>query len=613
MRRRDFIGWGAASIAGYAIQPIAAQGPSPPVRAAVVIGVDRAGNLPVLNAAGSGARQFADWLRAQAVEVKQFTDDQKPVESRDIVNAVKEFVNRGTLDQLVIYFSGHGCLNSYYEYWLLSSAPNDLNEAISLRESTEVARESAIPNVVFVSDACRSTPTSLGINFVHGVVVFPYSSGSSNVETTIDQFLATHPGDPAFEVPVSESAPAFQGIYTAAFLSAFQHPAANMVRSRDGVTFVPNRSLKLYLETEVRKRAEAQSIRLRQRPDARVESDYDTYIGQVTAVAAAAQTPPAPATLRDVANLELHRAGADFLNSARVMSVSELGDVANRTGFDKTQQFILRTQDPRQVQANVVRTGVTVTGAKLLAVECAPNVRAQILDPGGGDRHSAFVSIELGERSAASVGLHFSGGTGTVLATLREFIASVAVEDGKVANVSYIPSEGSSRSAEYERERDRLDRLRATVATSAKFGQFRIEGDTGTRNQMAEQLADRIRILKGLDPTLGIYAAYAYDEAGLFQKVRSIRDYMRGDLGADLFDVAMLSSSPRQPRSENDDPLFPFCPMLSQGWALLRVKGVRLSPAIAEARDHLQGALWTTFDMAGMQMVRNALQAGGLR
>jgi len=612
MRRRDFIGLSIASIAGLAATSVAAQGRRPAVRAAMVIGVNRAGNLPVLNAAASGARQVADWLRSEGFEVRLFTDHERSVGTRELINTMAELVNRGTLDQLLIYFSGHGFLNSYTEFWLLSGAPNDVNEAICLKESVELARQSAIPSVVFISDACRSTPTSLGTSRVRGSVVFPSSSARSDIHTDIDQFLATHPGDPAFEISVSESAPEFQGIYTASFLNAFQNPNRSMVRTVDGLSFVPNRSLRLYLEVEVRKIAEEKSIRLPQRPDAIIESDYDTYIGRVTTVSPT-PTGSSPATINDVANLELHRAGASLSDSARIMNVRELGDVASSTGYDSAQQLILRTQEPRPPPMFVsqLQTGLAVTGAALVAAVANPRIRVEILDAGDGDRRPAFARVDLGDESAGSVALHFANRNGTALAVLRGFIASVTVDDGKVNNVSYIPSQGSSRRLEYERERDRLDRLRAAVATSAKFGQLRIEGEPQTRNQMAEQLADRIRVLKGLDPTLGIYAAYAYADAGLMEKVRSVRDFMRDDLRADLFDVVMLSSSEMRPIVT--EQLLPFCPMLSQGWNLLRVKDVRLSPKIAGVRDHLQSALWTTFDETGMRMIGSALQGGGLR
>src|SRR3954467_2781397 len=49
------------------------------------------------------------------------------------------------------------------------------------------------------------------------------------------------------------------------------------------------------------------------------------------------------------------------------------------------------------------------------------------------------------------------------------------------------------------------------------------------------------RIGKDTDPSLGLYAAYAYSQADLIDGVRSVRDLMLGSLQADLFDVAMLA------------------------------------------------------------------------
>ena len=87
-----------------------------------------------------------------------------------------------------------------------------------------------------------------------------------------------------------------------------------------------------------------------------------------------------------------------------------------------------------------------------------------------------------------------------------------------------------------------MDDLHNAVATAARFGVFRVEGDQrDARNRAAEQLAGQIRLLKAIDPMLGVYAAYAYADAGLLNQVRSVRDIMRGSLQADIFDVAMQS------------------------------------------------------------------------
>jgi hypothetical protein len=86
---------------------------------------------------------------------------------------------------------------------------------------------------------------------------------------------------------------------------------------------------------------------------------------------------------------------------------------------------------------------------------------------------------------------------------------------------------------------------------------------------------------------------------------------MREDLGADLFDVALLAGQLNAQRI--DGPLLstivPFCPMLTQGWQLLRVRDVTLSEDIQRARDNLQPALWTTFGPRGMEFVGRAIQS----
>jgi hypothetical protein len=116
--------------------------------------------------------------------------------------------------------------------------------------------------------------------------------------------------------------------------------------------------------------------------------------------------------------------------------------------------------------------------------------------------------------------------------------------------------------------------------------------------------------MKGVDPTLGLYAAYAYSDAGLPQQVCSVRGYLRDDLQADLFDIAMLAGA-LSPTS-HPPRVVPFCPMLSQGWGLLRVKGVQLAPVLAPLADLRRPALWTTFEPAGMDLIEQALPTGAL-
>ena len=93
MTRRQFI---AASLAAAVASGRRASG-QPQNRAAVVIGVDRTGTLPKLNAAAAGARSVGNWLGQEGFEVVPFVDSSGPVKAEPIFEAVSRLVDRGTL------------------------------------------------------------------------------------------------------------------------------------------------------------------------------------------------------------------------------------------------------------------------------------------------------------------------------------------------------------------------------------------------------------------------------------------------------------------------------------------------------------------------------------
>jgi hypothetical protein len=176
--------------------------------------------------------------------------------------------------------------------WMLSGAPDNPNEAVSLRECIDLARETAIPSVVLISDACRSAADSLRTQRVRGSLIFPNALTGGRLRPDVDRFFAALPGDPALELPVDNSSKTFEGLYTSSFLDAFKHPQTTMVRTVDGVDVVPNRSLKSYLVDDVSRRATAKSVRLQQLPDAILECGETTYIGRAVKPDTTAPPPP---------------------------------------------------------------------------------------------------------------------------------------------------------------------------------------------------------------------------------------------------------------------------------------------------------------------------------
>ena len=554
VKRRDFLVGGIFTAAALGV-PRFVLSQNQSRRGAVVIGVNKVGNLPILNAARSGAKQVADWLNGERFDVKLFVDDTGPVEPHRIFEAIKNFVDRGTLDQLVVYFAGHGCITgTTSELWLLSDAPDNPNAAVILNECYSFAQTSGIPNVVFISDACRSRE-ALGVWGMKGDVIFP--NRRANQRTQVDQFLATIAGQEAYEYQqaMAQSTAEFRAIYTDCFLDAFKNPSPDMIIKVGGDEVVPNRKLQEFLDKEVPKRARAVQITLEQRPFSQVNSPDKTYIGRVsrpvqspsaTVTPGSGATPtlsPSPGgdiikpSLSDVARYVLNESGLDVGAVPPSRSHEAIERVAAQSGFQRALDTIVVARGlPFEFSA---RTGFTISGERVRSAVANPEVEVSVTDHDS----VAFVDVRLGHKRAASVALEFVTGSGTIIAAIDTYIGNVVVTKGKVSNVSYIPSHENGLRSVYEHEGGRLERLHAAVATAARFGVFRIEGSKKDRNAAAEQMADRVRMMKSVDPTLGLYAAYAYAQAGLPEQIRSVRNFMRGSLGVDLFDVAMLADA----------------------------------------------------------------------
>lgn len=584
-------------------------------RAAVVIGVNQTGKLPPLRAAVSGAKKFGHWLNQEGFDVDLIVDEKKPVTVAQVSSLISELVELGTLRQLVVFFSGHGFLNSGRdETWLLSGAPRDANEAINVAENVVLARESGIPSVVMISDACRSTPESIQASRVRGSVIFPNEETSNEPRPEIDRFFATLPGSASFEVSVGQSVKHHRAVFTDCFLQAYVKPDAGMVRQvvvgNQPTRVVPNRNLKEYLRREVPLRMQQLKVQARQLPEAIVESGDDVYVGKVAprpplerhAIGGVAGLMVMPVRttvdVGDVAQLAFARAIGSAVDLP-VSSKEAIDREASESGFNAALDAV-RTSEERGPDHFESTTGLKVIGTRVAEFLGLTVDAAKLYE----EAEATYIRINtpIPARSATSVILRFADGSGTVAAGLGGYIGTISVEGGRVANVSYVPSTNSDRWNEYIHERSRLRELRTIVATAARFGAFRVE------RQDAGAVADRIRFLKKIDPTLGLYSAYAYAEVGVSREVESVREIMAEDISAMLFDVAMLAGEMAKGERGTNLPIVPFCPMLSQGWNLLRVKRARLHPVVDNARDHLLPSLWTTFDSDGMDMLTRAVR-----
>ncbi|MFD1139910.1 caspase domain-containing protein [Larkinella insperata] len=589
-------------------------------KCAVIIGVDKTGGLPKLNAAGSGAIDFANWANKQGFEVTLLTDaNDRPVSISDIKKAVKGYVESQTYEQLIIYFSGHGILRApEYELWLLTGSPDDPNEAVNLTSSILLARNARIKHVVFISDACRSRPTTTELSQVTGSTIFPNRSPHVP-RPTVDVFYATLPGDPALEVPPDEAVVNYRGIFTECMLKGLNGLVSQVIieagQPPQLQQVVPSWQLKNYLESEVPLAASAVHIKLKQEPDIRVESHHPPSFLSLLSTNPQEHTPVLPISpdkeikLRGAAYgqiIESLQASAFSMSSEQAMPTVE-------AVLSRPEHSILTKSVNRIVSAEgrpnfETRTGFTVVGAKVKATMAETEV--DVFEENGNDHIRVPFNFENGQPNQ-SILIQFED-KAILLAVLPGFIGTVVLEDKRVVTVNYTPCRSSDKYDEYQEVKGNLDKRRAFVAVAARNGSFRLTDD------MTVQGAQYLRSLKSIDPTLGLYAAYAYTQSGLMQEVRSVFEYMvRDKIHVDeyninipvLFDVALLAGA----FSESTfPPIAPACPMLMQGWAYMDPYKNLLNPAILAASRHLLPGLWTTFSEEGLSILQKAMNTKAL-
>ncbi len=573
-------------------------------KCAIVIGVDKTGDLPVLQGAADGANQFASWAQNQGFTVKLLTDeDGSMVSLPDVKRAVREFVNERKYSQLVVFFSGHGILKGPgYELWLLSGAPDDADDAVNVTGSINLARNTGIKHIVIISDSCRSRADTSRLHQIEGGVIFPNQAPVTPMPV-VDVFYATLPGDPALEVQSNEATRNYKGIFTDEMLNGLKGNVPEVIIENTATSdtidkwVVPSWELKPYLERKVPEVAANINIRLNQDPDIRVESHSPRYLSAVAkpvstpsrAPMAAAPSAPQRVAMRGAVDSVMtthmlestdpiapsHDANEEAIRTEFVDAVERIESAKGRIHFETGTGFSIIGEDP--TRAIVTRSGFD-------------------LEP-ENNQHIIRIYQNAGDFFPKTVLVQFANGCGTALAVLPGFIGTVLIEKERIASIKYNPSEGTDDFHEFSYDLDRLEKRRAVISVASRNGIFRVDSDKD-----ASRVADYLRVEKKSDPTLGLYASYAYAQAGRMKSIQSVYKYMNHQPVPVLYDVALLAGKLPANDIFSDIPhtVAPLCPMLTQGWAYLDAFEDRIPKFVKELRRHLVPGLWTTFTPEGV-------------
>lgn len=595
-------------------------------RAGVFIGVDQTGSLQRLNDAAAGAKRMYEWALAQGMpagtHAKLITDaDGKTVHPDHIYDAIKEIIDGPGVDQLVLYFAGHGVNISRNEHWLLTDAPVKASAAVNVTGSVELARYCGINHVVIFSDACRVAPEGLQAQNVRGVDVFP-NEGDADRAKPVDQFFACYLGKTAAEIKDPASAAStYSALYTNALLDALSgrvlvdaYPDLYTKALLDAlddqgrkVLEVRPRGLEKYLEAEVLARVRKMHLegKVNQNPDAIITSDadwlariaLDTSVSPGIRKAMAPPTIPVPApNLQSVArNLVRSAVAGDERALGTQLEAGRTARVAGGTHLVDTVEKIAAPFGPDHFET---QCGIKVRGARMTEFY-SPRAQAELRGTAGD-----VLRVDPTNGPAASVLVTFDGGVGAVIPAIKGFIAALTFDDGDLVDVAYEPSANDWRWDMYKDSAARVRGLRAVAASSSQHGRFRLDQDD------AIKIAQDMQYAKGIDPTLAVYAAYAYHDLQAIERIRDMSGYLSGDIGVTFFDLALLSRNLLDKSVVAGDRIVPFFPLLSQGWALLGANRVRLHPALQGIENNMRDSLWSLFDEAGLRKLAQAMHTG---
>lgn len=581
-------------------------------RAAICIGVNRAEGMTSLLAAAKGAQDFAHWATAQGCDVTLLVDEEPAeVELVRIFKAVRTVVEAGIYEQLLIYFSGHGILLAPgAEYWLLSGAPQNPNEAINLLRSVEDARNAGIPHIIFISDACRSAVPGAPLNGVVGGSIFPNRAmGAQSGE--MDVFFATRPGDPAWEVPEAEATQRYRGLFTDCLLKALQAPGSVLAEKLPGSTpvrsIITSRSLKPYLEKQVPLDAAAINIQLNQQPQVRVETASPKYFAVAPTTLPGKEPPGYGHEFKYIyrGNRGKESRGGSFLPAAGSALRPRPVNVADEITALKYAREVAQLRGYPDRLPVKTDTGFVLVGT-LLKTIAAPGWEIDHLTGRNQDPNAQYFRLKR-QNQAGEAGLppgtallQFQGGTGALLAILPGFIGVITVEEARVLNVNYMPTPFTPRYQTYEASAAEREELKARAAVDSRRGDF---------NPAASSTA-LLKVRDGFDPTLGLYLAYGYAQRGKYSEVATIRDWLAEDHELPtLFDIELLTA---RYQAIPDTPTYflavPPTPLLTQGWALLTPDNPLYQPLHGRLRAHLLPSLWTTYTTEGIAIAHDALK-----
>lgn len=572
-------------------------------KCAIIIGINDTPNLPYLASPCNYARKIDHWAQSQGFETKLFVDRDQAgqkirVRIRDIMDETERLL-RGNPAQLLIYFSGHGFeLSPGNEIWLLPEYDSWSTEAIDMAKNSHLAIETGADHIIFISDACRTMNKDHRARQVTGSAIIP-SLQKKNYHVLLDTMHSTWPGEPSIEY--KDETGQYRSIYSECLLDCLQGQVNEVIReiknpaSAPGFPAVICQDLDNYLKKTVpiitlEKTMESQH------PGSRITSIEPIYISRFAPDPANEVEDPSPDTPVEETAIDDRYKTAKEIKLIRDKLKKVQDWKKEVTDEDKIQNSIDLIDSINQSLVNEMlptdKTGLIIHGNENPDIFQLWN-KSILWDERQESNGIRFISFDNTHPNLPLILISNPTSTGFYpVSLLPGFITSIIFDQDELLSIDYLPTRGFRRE-EAIFHRDRVAKRKAEIVTAAKNGIF----------QGSEELGTYIRRYKSLDPTLGLFAAYAYFQSGNFEDVIDVYRYMTNEIEPVLPEVRLLTYLATQQR--NDYSLRPVnlvFPMLTQGWSYL---------SLVEHLNYkyLQGflrpGLWTSFNRSGLEQLDN--------
>ena len=428
-----------------------------------------------------------------------------PLRAQHIIDAVDKILVEDGLEQILVYFAGHGVNNARSEYWLLSGAPVKTAEAVNLDGSVDAARYVGVPHVVFISDACRTQVEGIQAGRVKGQEIFP-NKPEGAPEQPVDIFFACTLGSPSMEIKdPKNSAAIYKAQYTEAILEALKGERTEVIEELvDGsniVGLVRPRPLGNYLVAELARRlagVKSPEGPVSQVPYARLTSpEKEAWLARFvgTRVVRGRSEKPRKARVKEPVSIHgvAHSALRSALQGDRAATDRKVNEaVEAQVGGASTMKRSIARDEPAYGPTHFeTGCGFKVRGGRVVEAIIAPGTETHV-DIDTND--PTLVRVYYAQAPAGSVLLRFHNGAGIVVPAIPQFLATISFEDTELVSVSYEPSDKSLRWPAYLRNIEQFRTLRSVIAASAHLGAFRLDGEDGAA------LAQQMQMSKNADP-----------------------------------------------------------------------------------------------------------------